>query len=348
MQTRDLDRRSACSWWRVGAGTVCIATLGAALSLSPVARATVTSASVGFLALAPSLLAAIGVAAAVRATGADRVAAASFAGHGTCAILVAALLGTVTPLCGLSTVPVMMSLLRAGVPLAPVMAFWLSSPVTDPAMLAVTAATLGLSFALAKSSVAFLIGIGGGLAVTMLRHRAAFARPLRPRALPVSYASDDDRYDALALRWTFWREAARRRLFMNEALATAGQILPWFALALLLEAALGRWLPPDAIAPYLGAETMSAVPLAVAIGTPLYLDGYAALPLIRGLLELGMSPGAALAFLVSGGITNLSVALAVYLVVRPAVFAAYIVLAVTGSLLAGYAYDLLLSLAFGT
>jgi hypothetical protein len=71
---------------------------------------------------------------------------------------------------------------------------------------------------------------------------------------------------------------------------------------------------------------------------PAYLNGYAAIPLIGALMESGMTPPAALAFLVAGGITSLPAAMAVYALVRPRLFLWYLALALAGSLAVGYAY----------
>lgn len=315
----------------------------AALVAAPATTLATTSFVAGsLLALAPAILVAIGLAAGLRATGADGFAAAAFRGRQGRMILAATAIGAVTPVCGLGAVPLITSLLRAGVPLAPVMAFWLASPVTDPAMLALTASTLGLAFAVAKTLAAFAIGLLGGLATWVVQDRPAFTPPLRPSlAVTVGVGGEGCGASGSAgLRWSFWREPGRRRLFVAEAWATTKLVLPWMSLALALESLMQAWLPAEAVAPVLGTGNAFAIPLAVLVGTPLYLDGYAALPLIRGLLELGMSPGAALAFLVSGGIISLYAALAVFALVRVPVFVLYLALAVGGSLAAGYAFEL--------
>jgi uncharacterized membrane protein YraQ (UPF0718 family) len=79
----------------------------------------------------------------------------------------------------------------------------------------------------------------------------------------------------------------------------------------------------------------------VLVGAPMYLDGLAALPLVRGLLDLGMSPGAAMALLVSGGAVSIWGVLAVALVIRPSTIALFVALAVSGSLVLGYVFQAL-------
>ena len=75
------------------------------------------------------------------------------------------------------------------------------------------------------------------------------------------------------------------------------------------------------------------------VGVPAYLNGFAAVPLVGGLMDLGMVSGAALAFLVAGGVTSLPAAMAVFALVRRPVFLWYLACALAGSLLVGYAYQ---------
>lgn len=102
---------------------------------------------------------------------------------------------------------------------------------------------------------------------------------------------------------------------------------------------LRDFLPSHLLTTYVGEESPYAIPLAVLVGAPMYLDGLAALPLVRGLLDLGMSPGAAMALLVSGGAVSIWGVMAVALVLRPSTIALFVTVAVFGSLLIGYAFD---------
>jgi uncharacterized membrane protein YraQ (UPF0718 family) len=77
------------------------------------------------------------------------------------------------------------------------------------------------------------------------------------------------------------------------------------------------------------------------VGLFAYLNGYAALPLVGGLIDQGMTAGAAMAFLVAGGVTSLPAAIAVYALARPRVFAAYLGFALIGSIASGFAYGAL-------
>ena len=117
---------------------------------------------------------------------------------------------------------------------------------------------------------------------------------------------------------------------------SARPIMQWLALAMALEVFVKRLAPEAWIMSLFGSEAGASVPLAVFVGAPMYLDGYAALPLVRGLMEMGMSFGAALALMISGAAVSLYAAAAVVSVVRPRVVALYVSLALTGACVAGY------------
>ena len=110
------------------------------------------------------------ITAALTATGSMSLLVSAFEKNQVRAIVVISLIGAVLPVCGVSVLPLVAGLLGAGVPLAPVMAFLLSSPVTDTQMLAITISTLGWNFAVGKTLSAMAIGIvGGGFTLAIVR-----------------------------------------------------------------------------------------------------------------------------------------------------------------------------------
>jgi uncharacterized membrane protein YraQ (UPF0718 family) len=113
-------------------------------------------------------------------------------------------------------------------------------------------------------------------------------------------------------------------------------------LAFALEALILAYVPQGAIAGTLGGANPLAVPLAALIGLPLYMTEAAALPIVSGLLESGMSPGAAIAFLIAGPATTVPAMAAVWSLVRPRVFALYVSIAVVGAMVLGFLTDAVL------
>ncbi|MEP4560629.1 MAG: permease, partial [Nitratireductor sp.] len=142
-----------------------------------------------------------------------------------------------------------------------------------------------------------------------------------------------------AVAWAFWSEPERRARFARAAGAATLFLVKWLSLAFLLESLMLAYVPQEWIALALGGSGFVPIVTATLVGVPAYLNGYAALPLVSGLIEQGMAPGAGLAFLVAGGVTSLPAAIAVFALVRRPVFALYIVLALAGSLASGFLYQ---------
>jgi uncharacterized membrane protein YraQ (UPF0718 family) len=288
------------------------------------------------LSLAPVLALSVALAAGTRAAGAEVLVARAFVGRVHGAIVIAALAGALSPLCSCGVVPLIAGLLAGGVPLAPVMAFWLASPVMDPAMFVLTAGVIGTEFALAKTVAAIALGLAGGWVTRLLWGADGPAHALRveraARALhgPQAWAAARLSFDP-----RFWREAGRRQLFMAGVGEQLRLLLPLMAIAFLLESLMLAWMPPQAFAQWLGGQTSWAIPAAALIGVPAYLNGSAAVPLAGALIQQGLDPAVAMTFLVAGGVTSVPAALAVWALVRPKVFALYLGLALAGSMAAG-------------
>ncbi len=306
-------------------------TLLAITLVSPLqARESVAFTLASLLDLAPFLALSIGFAAASRASGLDRLAGRVFSGRLALVVPIAAAFGAVSPFCSCGVVPIVAALLAAGTPLPGVMAFWLASPLMDPEMFVLTAGELGLSFALARLAAAIGTGLLAGYGSWALQRRGWLARPLARIACACDAALDG------AFVPSFWRDPERRRRFLAAAAEVGGYLAVWLTLAFLLESAMLAWIPADAIGARVG-DGWGSVPLAAALGVPAYLNGYAAIPTVAGLMELGLPAGAGLAFMVAGGATSLPAAMAVAPLVRRAVFAWYLALAFGGALLAGFA-----------
>lgn len=285
------------------------------------------------------LLLSVGVAAYAKASGSDRLIAKAFSGRTGPMIVAASLMGALSPFCSCGVIPLIAALLAMGVPLPAVMAFWLASPIMDPSMFVLTAGTLGLSFALYKTFAAIAIGLIGGFGTAAVMGGGWFREPLRPGIGNGGCAGSSIRGDAPPA-WRFWTEAERRDIFRRTGLETIGFLGKWLALAFLLESLMLAYVPAELIASTLGGGWLSVL-AATLVGVPAYLNGYAALPLVGGLIEQGMAPGAGMAFLLAGGVTSIPAAIAVYALARPPVFFAYLSFALIGSLGLGALFGVL-------
>lgn len=313
---------------------------GLALALPDQAATSLAFTAASLLDVAPFLLASIAIAAYAKATGADNLIARAFSGRLLPMVIAASIVGAFSPFCSCGVIPLIAALLAMGVPLPAVMAFWLASPLMDPSMFVLTLGTLGLGFALFKAAAAVAMGLIGGFGMAFLMRSGAFADPLRPEVGNGGCGGARVR-SPKPVQWRFWAEPARRESFQKSAIDTTLFLGKWLALAFLLESLMIAYIPAELVASTLGGQGILPVLTAVLVGVPAYLNGYAALPLIGGLLGQGMTPGAGMAFLIAGGVTSMPAAIAVWALARPPVFLAYVGFALTGSLALGLTFNLI-------
>ncbi|WP_316014043.1 permease [Roseobacter sp. HKCCA0434] len=326
LATRQALRPSA--WWLIAA-----IPLGVAL-LDPTALPdTLAFAVRALMGTLPFIAVAVLMIAALKATGAECAIRGAFEGRQSRAIVLAALMGGLAPFCSCEVIPFITGLLAVGVPLAPVMAFWLASPLIDPPSLMITAGELGWHFAVAKALAAVALGLFGGFAMRLFQE--GISDPLRPRSTPGCGCGP--RFDGRP-HWRFWEEAKRRETFRRELTENAVFLLKWLTLAYLIEALMVRYLPAGAIAGLVGEDGIPTVALSALLGMPAYLNSYAAPALVGGLMQEGMSAAAAMAFMIGGAISSVPAMAAVWSLIKPRVFALYLGLGMTGATIAGLAY----------
>jgi hypothetical protein len=335
------DTRTARRLSRVDRVWAAVALLFAGLALALPARAVDSALFTGesLAHTAPFILLSVVLAGAAKAAGVDRAMAGMLRRQVHLMVLAGALAGALSPFCSCGVVPLIAGLLAAGVPLAPVMAFWLASPIMDPETYVLTAAVIGVPFATAKTLLAVGLGLLGGAAVMAAERFGLLGEPLRA-GVRGGCGTGCSAKPPLPqpIVWQFWEDPGRRRDFARESRGAGLFLLKWLTLAFALESLMVAYVPAEAVAGSLGRGEAWAIPLGVLAGVPAYLNGFAAVPLIDGLLDLGMAPGAAMAFMIAGGVTSLPAAMAVAALVRWRVFALYLTTATAGALAAGYAY----------
>ncbi len=279
----------------------------------------------------------IAVAAYAKASGADALIAKAFSGRQSIMIIFAALMGALSPFCSCGVIPLIAALLAMGVPLAPVMAFWLASPLMDPSMYLLTAGTLGADFATFKVFAAIFVGLLGGFGTYALMASGMFTTPLREGVGNGGCGASAVR-GTKEIVWPFWREEKRRKDFADSSISSTLFLGKWLAVAFFLESLMIAYVPAETVSTYIGGDGWLPVVGATLVGVPAYLNGYAALPLVNGLIEQGMAPGAGMAFLLAGGVSSIPAAMAVWALARPPVFLAYLGFAMVGSFAMGSLY----------
>ena len=276
----------------------------------------------------------------LKATGAENLIARAFEGNPARMIVLAALLGGLSPFCSCEVIPFIAALLAVGAPLGAVMAFWLASPLMDPAMFAITTGAISLEFAIAKTAFAVTIGLFGGFGTLLLSRTALFTNPLREKPAVGGCCGVKAPFSATPV-WRFWQHGDRRRTFRDAGLENGLFLLKWLTFAYTIEALMVFYMPADFIASVLGGAGIGTILLGALVGMPAYLNGYAAPALIGDLLDQGMAAGAAMSFMIAGGVSSIPAAIAVWALVKPRIFAAYLGFALSGAVLAGIGWQML-------
>ncbi|TNF91356.1 MAG: permease, partial [Gammaproteobacteria bacterium] len=195
----------------------------------------------------------------------------------------------------------------------------------------------------AKTIAAASMGLLAGLSILVIQRYGGLEAPLRAELSGCCDSACSSEKPQSVL-WQFWREPDRIAAFRAEAVAIGVFLGKWLTLAFFLESLMLAYVSSDWIAAwiaaYVGADNPFAIPLAAVVGAPSYLNGYAAIPLISGLLEIGMTPGAAMAFITAGAVSSIPAAIAVWALVKKPVFLLYLALGLTGAMIAGYVYQL--------
>ncbi|PVB59795.1 permease [Labrenzia sp. 011] len=292
-----------------------------------------------FLGTLPYIAFAVALIAWLKAAGAEAYVGKAFEGRETVAICLAALFGGLAPFCSCEVIPFIAGLLAVGAPLSAIMAFWLASPLIDPPTLLITAGALGWSFAMGKAVFAVSLGLFGGAAVALAMRAGVFSDPVRSGSMASGCGCGASPRTGRPV-WMFWRESERTAKFGVELKANAVFLIKWLALAYVLEAALVTYVPADVIARVVGGDGFGSIVTSALVGMPAYLNSYVAPPLLAGLMDQGMGAGAAMAFMIAGAVSSIPAMAAVWSLVKPPVFVAYLGLGFAGAVLSGLIFQL--------
>lgn len=291
----------------------------------------------------PFLAASILVAAITKVfADADKVAALlrRFRGAGVFAATGAAV---ATPFCSCGTTAVILGMMAGAMPLAPIVAFMVASPLSSPETLVYGAGLFEWPFAIYHFAASIFLGLAGGGIAAALEKRGLLAGQARlvsiakPTASPPSAAGCSCGASKKVARPV---PAAQAKKLLAAAIGIAGKILPMFVGFAFIGYLLNGLIPDSVVRELFGSGRAYGVPLAATIGLPLYLSSEASLPLVRALLDSGMSQGAIMAFLIAGSGTSIGAITGALTIARWKVVGLVVAVLWVGAILAGYGFDL--------
>lgn len=244
------------------------------------------------------------------------------------AVAFSTMLGMVSPLCTYGTVPIMLRLLRSGVPIGPLATFLAASSLMNPQLFVITWGGLGRGLAIARLLAVCVFGLGLGALLYLLPTRWT----VLPELTREQERAAEHHYAGARPRHFTWPRFAR------DCWKTLEFVGFYVILGVLLGAAVEVFIPGRYILSWLGGSGWLSVLSASLLGVPLYACGGGTIPLVNSLLDQGMSGGAALAFLVAGPATRIAPLLALASVLRPVSVVSYVLLLIVFSTLAGLVY----------
>lgn len=245
-------------------------------------------------------------------------------------IVIAALIGVISPLPIYVAIPVVTALLKVGLPVPILFSFLVSSPLMNPILFTLTSGAIGYEMAFARLISAIILGIIAGCIAYILESKnylrglaGSDARVIQRNAEP-----EGNTFKAGFLK------------FLNDFYRLTRFSLKYFLIGIVVGAAVKVLVPPAWIFKTLGSRNVAvSVLLAVAGGIPLYACGGGTIPAMQVLLSLGMNKGAILAFFISGPATKLSTLIALRAAIINKAFLIYLTVSLVGATVIGLIYS---------
>lgn len=246
--------------------------------------------------------------------------------HGIWANVIGALLGTVTPFCSCSSIPLFIGFTGAGLPLGVTFSFLISSPMVDLGSLVLLMSIFGTKVAVVYVVMGLVIAVAGGTLIEKLHMEPYVEAFIR------SAGSVDVDSPALTQK--------ERLLYAREqVVSTCKKVFPYILLGVGMGALIHNWIPEHWITAVLGSRNPLGVVLAAVIGTPMYADIFGTIPVAEALLGKGALLGTVLAFMMA--VTTLSLPSLIMLrkAVKPKLLALFIGICLIGIILVGYLFN---------
>lgn len=246
--------------------------------------------------------------------------------HGIGANCIAALLGTVTPFCSCSSIPLFIGFTSAGLPIGVTFSFLISSPMVDLGSLVLLMSIFGSKIAVVYVIVGLVIAVIGGTIIEKL-HMEKYVEQYIKTAGSVDIDSPNlTKKDRLLYAW-------------EQVAATFKKVFPYILIGVGIGAFIHNWIPEAWVENVLGSNNPFSVILATVVGVPMYADIFGTIPVAEALYSKGAQLGAILAFMMA--VTTLSLPSLIMLrkAVKPRLLALFIGICTAGIIIVGYLFN---------
>lgn len=242
--------------------------------------------------------------------------------------VIGALLGTVTPFCACSSIPLFIAFTRAGLPLGVTFSFLISSPMVDLASLVLVMSIFGPQVAVIYAIVGLVIAIVGGAAIQRLGMDDQIQEFVRAKDVIINEEETMTFQDRIAFA-------------ASSTTSTFKKVFPFILAGVSIGALIHNWIPQEIIGAILGDSNPFAVILAALVGAPIYADIFGTLPIAEALYAKGAGLGTLLTFMMSVTVLSIPSLTMLARVVRPKLLATFVVVCLVGMIISGYLFNAL-------
>ena len=247
--------------------------------------------------------------------------------HGIKANIISALLGTVTPFCSCSSIPLFIGFTSAGLPLGVTFSFLISSPMVDLGSLVLLMSIFGVKIAIAYVIVGLIIAVIGGTVIEKM-HMEKYVEDFIMKSSSVDISSPD------------LSKKERLQYAKEQVIETFKKVFPYILIGVGIGAIIHNWIPEIWIENVLGGNNPFGVILATIVGIPMYADIFGTIPVAEALLAKGALLGTVLAFMMA--VTTLSLPSLIMLkkAIQPKLLTLFIAICTLGIIIVGYLFNI--------
>lgn len=246
--------------------------------------------------------------------------------HGIWANVIGALLGTVTPFCSCSSIPLFIGFTSAGLPLGVTFSFLISSPMVDLGSLVLLMSIFGWKIAIVYVIVGLIVAVVGGSIIEKLHMENEVEEFIRNASAIDIDAADLTVKDRLVYA-------------KDQVVSTFKKVFPYILVGVGIGAIIHNWIPEEWVEKVLGSNNPFGVILATTLGVPMYADIFGTIPVAEALLGKGAQLGTVLSFMMA--VTTLSLPSMIMLrkAVKPKLLGTFIAICVIGIIIVGYGFN---------
>lgn len=243
--------------------------------------------------------------------------------------IIAALIGTVTPFCSCSSVPIFIGFTRAGLPIGMTFSFLISSPMVDVASMLMLMSFFGAEFAIVYAVVGIILAVLGGWLLSVLKVEKYIK--VYDGTIKDFYAESE-----------YFNQRQRMNYALNDTKIIVKKLIPYILIGVFIGALIHNWIPQELVLAILGVDNPFSVILAASIGIPIYADIFGTLPIAEALYLAGVPAGTILALMMAVTTISLPSLIMLSQVLKKQLLSLFVGIVTAGIIFVGYIFNIFL------